>query len=55
MTSELDDQASRHAQFGNETGVRIIGAIRSHLSNAPGPEWQHFDGSCEFLITRRER
>jgi hypothetical protein len=54
MTTELDHHASRHAQLGNETGVRIIGAIQSHLNNAPGPEWQHFDGSCEFQITRRE-
>jgi hypothetical protein len=54
MTCELDHHASRHAQLGNETGVRIIGAIQSHLNNAPGPEWQHSDGSCEFQITRRE-
>jgi hypothetical protein len=55
MTSELDHHASRHAQLGDETGVRIIGAIQSHLNNASGPEWQHFDGSCEFQITRHER
>jgi hypothetical protein len=54
MRSELDHHAIRHAQLGNETGVRIIGAIQCHLNNAPGPEWQHFDGSCEFQITRRE-
>jgi hypothetical protein len=54
MTSELDQHASRHAQLGNKTAVRIIGAIQSHLNNAPGPEWQHFDGSCDFQITRRE-
>jgi hypothetical protein len=53
MTSELDLCAMRHAQLGNETGVRIIRAIESHLNNAPGPEWQHFDGSCEFRIRRR--
>jgi hypothetical protein len=53
MASELDHCASRHAQLGNETGVRIIWAIKSHLNNAPGPEWQHFDGSCEFQIRRR--
>jgi hypothetical protein len=53
MTSELDHRASRHVQDGNETGVRIIRAIQCHLNNAPGPEWQHFDGSCEFQITRQ--
>jgi hypothetical protein len=53
MTNELDRQASRYAQLGDETGVRIIEAIQSHLSNAPGPQWQHFDGSCEFQITPR--
>jgi hypothetical protein len=55
MTSELDHRASRHAQLGNETGVRIIRAIKSHLNNAPGPEWQHFDGCCEFQIRRQRR
>ncbi len=53
MTSELDDRARRHVQLGNETGVRIIRAIQSHLNNALGPEWQHFDGCCEFRIRRR--
>ena len=54
MTSELDRHASSYAQLGNETGVRMIGAIQSHLNIAPGPEWQHCDRSCEFHITRRE-
>jgi hypothetical protein len=51
MTNELERRASHHAQLGDETGVRIIGAIKSHLYNALGPEWQHFDGSCELRIT----
>jgi hypothetical protein len=55
MTSELDRHAGRYAQLGNEAGVRMIGAIQSHLNIAPGPDWQHSDGSCEFQITRRER
>ena len=54
MTSELDCHAGRYAQLGNETGVRMIGAIQSHLNMAPGPDWQHCDRSCEFHITRRE-
>jgi hypothetical protein len=55
MSTELERHAGRYAQLDDKTGVRIIEAIQSHLSNAIGPEWQHSDGSCEFQITRSER
>jgi len=50
MMQELEHHAGFHAQLENESRVRDIQAIRAHLDNAMGPEWHHFDGSCEFWI-----